>query len=246
MRLRSRARPRREVEALIGILVPLGILAFVAVLVALGVYVVLRMRTGQPVGFTFRTVVLAYFSMMSIAGFLVLAAGLTSGVKAGLSDALGREFSYFAPPKLRPAPMEGPGGRGGELRPISEEEQARSQRQVERQYQEDWIQAGSLVAVGGLLWALHLWGRRKAESLEEVSSLFFRRASTTMLLAIAGIVGIISLPTGIYELLRYLLLPPDEYFSRQPPGGTLAMALVFVPIWMFYLLQALRRSSAES
>ncbi|MBI2885688.1 MAG: hypothetical protein HYY02_00615 [Chloroflexi bacterium] len=226
---------------------PLGILAFVAVLVALGVYVALRMRAGQPVGFTFRTVVLAYFSMMSIASFLVLAAGLTSGAKAGLSDALGREFSYFTPPKLRPAPPEGPGsGRGGELRPPSEEEQARNQRQVERQYQEDWIQAGSLVAVGSLLWALHLWGRRKAESQDEASAPFFRRASTTMLLAIAGIAGIISLPTGIYELLRYLLLPTDDLFSRQPPGSTLAMALVFVPIWLYYLLQALRRSGAEA
>ena len=62
---------------------------------------------------------------------------------------------------------------------------------------------------------------------------------------LTSLVGIFSLPTGIYEGLRYLLLRTDQLAFQQSPGRSIATALVFVPLWLVYLWAALRRIRAE-
>ena len=238
---------------MLGLLIPLSILAFVAVLIALGVFVVIRVRSGESLVLSFRTILLAYFYLMSITSFLVLTVGLSMGVKAGLSDVLGREFSYYTKPAVRmveAAIPVGPGEprRAPELKaePVPEEELARQLRRVEREYQEDLIRSGTMVVVGGLIWGLHVWGRRRLQGTEEAAQSFFSKAYATILLAIFGIVGVVSLTTGAYEMLRYLIIEPDEFGSRQQPGGSVSTALIFAPVWFYFLISVMRRGRQEA
>lgn len=233
---------------MIGILVPVAILAILAVLIALAVFVVQRSRSGEPLGISFRTVLLTYFYLMSIASFLVLTGGLSTGVKAGLSNVFGREFSYWFPPGMRVMSVgEGP-MRGEDLtpQPVPEAERERKRREVERQYQNDLIQSATFAIVGGVIWVLHSIGRRLMESQEETFREFFRKAQLTIMLAIFSIVGIITLPFGIYQLLQFVIIPVDEFTFRQPPGDTVATAVVFVPVWLFYLAMVLRQRLREA
>ena len=231
---------------LLGVLIPVSVLAILAVIIAAGIYVLQRVRSGQRLLLSFRTIAAAYFSLMVIASFLVTTVGLSTGVKAGLSDVFGREFSYFLPPDVRVVPPENvPPGRPAPRPP--EDQRERGRRQAEQQYRNDLVQGGTLAVVGGLIWALHSFGRRRVTAEELESREFFDRAHTTVLLAIFGIVGVIALPMGLYELLRFFLVPiTDEGVTNQPPGGSVSVAIVFVPIWMYYLWVLLKRTGQES
>lgn len=234
----------------LGILIPTTIFAIVAVVVAAVAFVGARWRSGEGVLVTFGTVLLAYFSLMSLVSFLVMASGLTAGVKAGLTVPLGRGFSYWTPPRTRLAPAMPPGETGKPVdlkqQPVPQEELDRQEREVGRQYQEDLLQGATLAVIGGLVWAAHTVGRRRLSVVDPDAGAFFGKAYTTTALAIFGVVGIIALPVGVYEALRYVVIQPDEFSGRQPPGGTLAAALIFVPIWLYYLNAVVRRSQKES
>ncbi len=236
----------------LGILIPTTIFAIIAVAVAAAAFVVTRWRSGERGLVTFGTVLVAYFSLMSLVSFLVLVSGLTAGVKAGLTIPAGRAFSYWTPPRTRFAPAIPPGetGKPADLKrqSVPQEEIDRQEREVERQFQDDLLQGATLTIVGGLVWAAHGYGRRRVSGVDPGAAAFFGRSYTTIALAIFGIVGIIALPVGVYEILRYVIIQPDEFgFSgRQAPGGTLATAMVFVPIWLYYLGTVVRRSGQES
>jgi len=234
----------------LGILIPLSILAVLAILIAVAVYVVTRIRSGEPLVLSFRTILMAYLYLMSVASLLVFAAGLSVTFKSLSSDLFGREFSYWASPAARFAPARAvapgqPMEPNLKLQPLPEEERERNRRQVERQYQEDLIQGGTMLVVGGLVWALHLYGRRRGAVSEEASEDFFHKSYLTILLVIFSVVGIIALPMAAYELLRFFIVQPDEFSSRQAPGATVGMALVFVPFWVVILWRMIGRTRAE-
>ena len=71
------------------------------------------------------------------------------------------------------------------------------------------------------------------------------RVYTAVLLAIFGVIGVISLIAGVQDALKYLLLPVDQYTYRNPPGQSVAMGIVFVPAWLYYLWALVRQSRAE-
>ncbi len=221
------------------VLLPVSVIAVLGVLVAAGVFVLQRVRSGQPVGLSFRTIATSYFHFMSIAAFIVLTVGLATGFKAGLSDAFGRSFSYNQPPFPKAAP---PGAQ-----PVQAPESAieQSRQQSEAQYRNDLIQGGTLAVVGAFVWALHEFGRRRMSVEADDSRLFFARARTTLLLGIYGVAGLIAFATAVYELLRFFLLSNDPMMGNQPPGASVATAIVFVPVWMYYLAALLKRTKEE-
>ncbi len=230
------------------ILIPLSVVAFLVAVVALGVFIGVRFRAGDTLLFSFRTILLAYVYFMSIASLLVFTGGLSVGVKALLSDAFGREFSYHMPRMAAQSPLmkvdngEVPAMQLERLR----EELGRSQLETERQYKSDLVQAGTLVMIGGVLWGLHSMGRRRFQHVDNPYNEFFYKAYAAILLALFGVAGITSLTSGVYETLRFFLLPTDEFSYGSQPGDAIGAAIVFVPVWGYYLLSMLRLSNRES
>ena len=108
------------------------------------------------------------------------------------------------------------------------------------------MQAGTLTVIGGVLWGLHAMGRRRLEHADNPYYEFFNKAYSAILLALFGVAGITSLTSGVYETLRFFLIPQDEFNYGGPPGGAISAAIVFVPIWGYYLLSMLRLSGKES
>ncbi|MBI2322976.1 MAG: hypothetical protein HYU88_13020 [Chloroflexi bacterium] len=220
----------------------MAILTVIAVLVAIGIYVVLRVRAGEPLGWSFRTAIILYFYLATAVSVLVMAAGLASALKAGLSNVYGREFSY-AIPALEPF------GRPAAERPPAPEEQERErQRQlqwVEREYQNDLFQGPTMAIVGALLWLVHTLARRAVAQDGHGWSGFLGKTYLAAMLIVFGVVGVISLPLGIAGVLRFLATQPSALVPRQPPGDAVAAALVFVPLWLVFLAAALRQVRRE-
>lgn len=231
-----------------GLLVPLVVLVAIGALVAVVLFAATRVRSGAPDGLSLRTLLVGYFHLMSIVAALVLATGLTTLLKAGMSEIFGREFSYWTPPRVvaKPVPLEPGAPRAVEPSPEQLEEQRQSAlRRIAQQVREDLVQGGTLALAGAILWLLHAWGRRRIVVADDAWRAFFARAHLTILLLLFSLIGIISLPMGIYQLLRFYLIPAAEDVPPQPPGESVAMAVVFVPLWLFYLAAALRQMRRE-
>jgi hypothetical protein len=64
-------------------------------------------------------------------------------------------------------------------------------------------------------------------------------------LIIFAMTTIVSLSTGIPEALRYALL--DINSGEESPGEPLSIAIVGLPVWLFYLIATIRtmRSSSD-
>ena len=222
-----------------GILVALFVLAALAMVVAIGVYVAGRLRSGEPLTVSPRVVLLGYLYLMSLAGLLSCTVGLTTGLKVGLGAALGSDFSYYRP--MRPAMPLPVTGEPKDTAIV--EDAGRAEAELERQRRQDIIQSATAVVVGLVVFAAHTFGRRQVgPSLPTVDNLL-RRGYTTFLLAVFGIGGLIGLIMGLQDLLQFWLLPVvDEFNYRNPPGQSVATAMVFVPLWLFYLLALVRQS----
>ncbi len=232
----------------LSIIIPLSIVSVLAIVIAAAVLVVSRLRSSQPIVLSFLTLITAYFYMVLIISAIVVAFGLSTLFKAGLSDVFGRDFSYGQPPsfKVSAPPVEGPNGAIKPGAPTPEEQQQRNLKARESQYRDNLIEGITISIVGALIWLVHFFGMRKVRQLGDPTQPFFHRAYIIILLVIFTVVGIVSLPQSVYESVKFYLVPADEFTYKQGPGGSIGMALVFVPLWIMSLTNILRQVGKEN
>lgn len=225
------------------IIIPVVIVLGLAVVAAAVVFFGIKLRSGEVRSISFRTLLTAYFYLLSIAGLIVMLVGLSGLLNAGLSVPLGRDFSYFAPPVSKaPIPPAPAGGPATVAPPTQDQQQEDARRQQERQFRESLLQGISMLMVGGVVWVIHTLGRRRTETPEERETGFLHIAFLVILLLISSLVGVITLSSGIFEALRFYLIEPATQFEfRNPPGPNVSTALVFTPTWAYCLILLLRR-----
>ena len=228
------------------------LLGFIAAIGAI-VYFVIWARSGEAVSIPLRLLLRAYLYLISIASIVILVIGLSALIQAGLSAALGQEFSYNPTyfrviDEPRPRPIA-PGEEFAEDTLQSpEERKAAREEGLDRAFKEGVLNGLSFTLVGAVVLGLHVWSRRRMESEEERAGTF-NRVYLILLLVIFSIVALILLPSAIYDTLRYYILESGDEFSRVRPGDGLAGAIVTVPVWAYYLsatLRALRHQEAET
>ena len=59
-----------------------------------------------------------------------------------------------------------------------------------------------------------------------------------LLTVIFGVITIVSLPQAVFETLRYAVL--DNGGRDGAPGGTVALSITALPIWLIYLWSSIR------
>ncbi|MBI4301974.1 MAG: hypothetical protein HY664_05170 [Chloroflexi bacterium] len=200
-------------------LFPMFFILGLAVLVAGIAYVVIKVRSGERIDLSFRLLLSVYLYLMTIVSLLVLAVGLSSLVNVGLASVVGRDFSYSVPPTL------------------------------EQGFRNGLAEGLSLTIVGGLVWALHIWGQRALRRRADGDEPLLWKAYLAVLLGVFSIGGILALSLGVSQTVRYVLDSGTDFTSSRPvPGSTLAIAIVFVPIWIYYFaaLWRERRDGAVS
>ena len=111
------------------------------------------------------------------------------------------------------------------------------EQRVDRAREGTVINGVSLMIIGAIIWLVHALGRRRLETEEERDDIL-NRAYLIAALLMFTIAAIVSLVTGIPETLRYFFL--DSLDRHESPGGPLAVAVVALPIWVYYLVLTLR------
>lgn len=107
----------------------------------------------------------------------------------------------------------------------------------------DLINGLSMGMIGLSLLLVHYFGRRWIET-EEESSDPMRRFYLLSGLIIFTLVTLTSLTHGIPETLRYVLLEYNER-GMESPGESPSVAIVALPIWIFYLIETIRKDRAN-
>ena len=244
--------------ALIAFLVLVGL----AVLVGGAVVVFLRFRSGVDVHISTRLLLRLYLLVVVIVGLILFTQGASHLVRAGFAAAWGNEFSYqqryVSTPEERgferaPQPVELKTREelsDEELEELSqiiaerEKKQAelreiQLERGLERAQEEGLIKGVSFAIIGGIIWLVHVLGRRWLETQEEMASII-NRVYLVLIVVSFGVITIVNLPQGVFESLRFAFLDPIDEFSRYQPGGKLALSIASLPIWIVYLTGAIR------
>jgi hypothetical protein len=204
--------------AFLGILVPV----FVVGLIVTAVVVIMRARTGEGPGITFLGVLLAYvYTAMFISVFLVAVGGALL-IKPALGGIIGTDFSYNNEPEEQYMPS------GGKSWVNPSDDAIRND-----------VAAGvALVFVGVALFALHgvaaaVLRRRQAQGERLIS-----RAYNLLGLAMASIAFLAGGGSAVHDVLKRYLLDtggPHSWDWETPhPGGSLAVAIVFLPLALWF------------
>ncbi len=214
----------------VGILFTLLPIAAVLAVIGLAGYVFARARAGEPVvrlsGAGFLAV---YVNVAMLAALILAAIGASQVVNAGLSRAAGGEFSYGRQFERR-APLfeDRAGGVSDEgLTRAETQAEAREAERLDGAFRSGLISGISLAVVGLVIYAIHLMVRVLAGEGETHRTL--RRWYLGSLLVVFGLVSLVALPTGIIASLNFALGASRDFF--EVPGETLALAIVFTPIW---------------
>ena len=211
----------------------------IATVIGAVVYVVLRLRAGEPFLISLGFLLRVYLYLGSLISLLILMSGLAGLANAGLSQAVSREFSYRPESVFRPAPIREPGTEM-EKRTADDIQQEREDG-LSRAAQRGIIDGISTTLVAGLLFAAHWGGRRALESPKERRGGYLNRVYVFLLLVIFGVGTIVSLPQAIVQSITFAVESESKESFRQPPGSNLATALVVIPFWLYYLGTVLRQ-----
>ncbi|HET8569558.1 MAG TPA: DUF5671 domain-containing protein [Candidatus Limnocylindria bacterium] len=218
-----------------GVLIPLGVLALVV-----GVIVAL-VRSREALDLSPRGLVRGYLYLASFAGVLTIAIGVGSLVNWGLATAVGPGLIYGESPKpavVRACPPSEPNC--GPTPAQLEQQRRFEQQNRERQRSEDLLRGLTYTAFGAAFWAAH-WAARRTFVDEGRSPL--RRGYLMLGTVVFGLATIVLVPTGLYQLLSYLVLPVNE---GQYRGGADAVggAVAVLPVWLLYLRTVVRELRA--
>ena len=233
--------PFEVLFAILGLVIPLLIIGGI-------VYVILKLRGSASLRFSYQDVLRVYFyAMILISVGLLALGGVSTLLKVGFGEIVGREFSYGQVYEEHQSIQERLANQerlDNPLHPTKFEEETRSlTEKVEFAMRTSLINGVSLTAIGVFLWLVHFFGRRWVETQDQRSD-SLRKLYLMAGLIIFAMTTIVSLSTGIPEALRYALL--DINPGEESPGEPLSIAIVGLPVWLFYLVATIRTMRSSS
>lgn len=229
-------------------MIALGLLVPVVVLGGIGALVYFLVRGRGDDAFSSRNLLRAYLRLAYMVSLVIFLVGAVNVLTAGFAGAFGRSFSYdanfygSAPVCPQPAPAaSAPPGKC-----VSDSGNAFSP--SDTRLQDDLIRGFSLLVTGLILGAGHRFGQRAMETPAERSGSGLARAEMLIGTVGFGLVAIVALPIASYSVLHRVVLgsgPPVGSSSSDTPGAALAVAVVFLPAWLYYLFGFVRKVRAS-
>ncbi len=240
---------------ILSFIVPSIIILSLVTLIAGIVALILRVRRGQPLSLSLPFFLTGYFYFISLLSLIILASGLSTLVGAGLTTVLGKEFTYqkinivaFEPIPPPPTTLpEGAPAPAKPSRPTPEEQKVQEERRINMEFRRDLIGGGILAVVSLAVWLSHTIGRRRLEKRRAQGYDSLGKAYRLLLLGFFSVASLIVLASAIQQMVNYYVFEPLDvrfFGSPQPPGGSVAQVIVFVPIWILSLRSVLQGNGA--
>ena len=208
-----------------------------AAVVGIIVYFV-KKGQGQELQINFDLLFGVYLFLATFVAIIALGTGVMYTVRGGMAQYFGLDFSYRqqqVSAKMVYDPM---------LEDYKEEDvDYEFEKDIDKK---DIIRGITLIVVSTPILFLHLYGVKVLEKQEKAME-FVKRIYLLIGLVVFAIVGIITLPIGIYETLQYFLTEQaTDVWAKTIPGEALATAIAFVPIWIYYLISYLNLTNKSS
>lgn len=227
-------------EVIFGIL--LG-LAVPVLLIGGIIYLIMRLRSSNPIRVSYRAVLRTYFYVVILVSIGLAGGGISTLFKVGFAEMFGPEFSYGSIYEEHRWEQENAYQRQLDARnpdypkSAADFEPRTLEEEIEFTQKSTIINGVTITLIGVLLLIVHIFGRRRVETVEEKSDAH-RRLYLVIGLVIFAIVTVVTLATGLPEALRYAILEVNP--GEESPGGALSVAIVALPIWLYYLVVTLK------
>lgn len=206
-----------------------GFVVFLLVLGGIGAVIFFSVRGGSGDAFAFRNLLRAYLRLAYFVSLLVFMVGAVMTLTSAFSATFGHDFSYstyFS----GSAVYCSPGAKCAQ--PLQEDPRPK----------QDLIRGLSLMIAGAIFGVAHRAGHYAMESPEERSMSGLAKAEYLVGTIGFGLVSIIALPAAAYAVLNFNLVSDvGKNGGGDVPGNALAVALVFLPAWAYYLLTFVKR-----
>lgn len=200
-------------------------------------------KDGKSVNFKIsaKTLFQVYLYLISFLTLIIAVIGGATAIKAGLSYQFGIPFSYtlykgssFAETKMYDPTLD------LETFKICEQGEpitiGTSDYCINYQQQTTDLVNGLTIFVSMLiLFGIHQFAISRIDEkhrLQWLSKLYIFAS-----LILYSIMGLVSIPTSIYQLTNYLLTKPENYSYSTPEAPAMAIALVILslPLWIYFL-----------
>ena len=227
-------------EVIFGIL--LG-LAVPVLLIGGIIYLIMRLRSSNPIRVSYRAILRTYFYVVILVSIGLAGGGISTLFKVGFAEMFGPEFSYGSIYEEHRWEQENAYQRQLDARnpdypkSAADFEPRTLEEEIEFTQKSTIINGVTITLIGVLLLIVHIFGRRRVETGEEKSDAH-RRLYLVIGLVIFAIVTVVTLATGLPEALRYAIL--DVNPGEESPGGALSVAIVALPVWLYYLVVTLK------
>ncbi len=215
----------------------IGFAVFVLVVGGIGggIYFAVRGQGGAD-SFAFRNLLRAYLRLAYLVSLVVFMAGAVMTLTAAFGAVVGHDFSYGPDYSHSFSTICSPAVYGGPPKCVSQ-----TQGDDPRQ-KEDLIRGLSLMVAGLVIGGAHRFGQLSMESEDERKRSGLAKTEYLIGTVGFGLVSIFALPAAAYSVLSYNLISHNANTSGGDiPGPTLAVALVFLPAWVYYLVSFVRR-----
>jgi uncharacterized membrane protein YozB (DUF420 family) len=111
---------------------------------------------------------------------------------------------------------------------------------------EQIVLAVTLVGTGVVVGLLHLAGKVLIQRRANNTFAGIRRVYLFTMLGIASLAGLVSLPLAIYSLVNHYVKEYPYSYHESFPSAQLAVAIVVVPVWGYYLYRVIRESARRN
>ncbi len=205
--------------------IPLVIIASTVI----GVVTLLKRKKEGPVNLDFKLVFRVYYYIIMFASVVSIGIGGMFTLKSLFTNVWGKEFSYrkeYVSEEYY-------------TKPVLEDEVVR---EPEYEYvkdveKKDLISGLSYLLIATPILLLHVYGLSQLEKSDGVNWQI-KKVYLIVSLVVFSMVGVISLPVGIYQTLQFFITEQaDDNWTSIVPGEYLATACSFVPIWVYYLMK---------
>ncbi len=188
-----------------------------------------------------KTLFPVYLYIISFLTLGIALIGASTAIRAGLSFQFGVPFAYtlYQGNNFEEAKMYDPGLQRddyevcyeGEPITIGENEYC-----VNNQQQTTDLVNGITIFISMvILFAVHQFALSRIQMKDRLEWLnkFYTFAS----LILYSLIGLISIPTSIYQLTNYLITNPESYAYSTPeaPAMAIAIAITSLPLWIYFL-----------
>ncbi len=202
----------------------------------------------KPFNITINLLFKIYLYIISFITLIVAVLGGMLLIKAGASYAFGIPFSYdlyeatdITAEAIKDPDMQyiAPECYEGETMVIGDQKVCFNEDLVKQ----DLINGGTFFISMLILFGLHQFALSRLEKKSTTG--WLKKAYTFLSLILYSVIGVVIIPTAIYQLATHLLYRTDDVTLYSAPGTAVGILIMTLPLWIYFLVKTTKMKDED-